>query len=177
MTKEQKNRRLEWCKAHNDQNTNWSTWIFTDETSVVPGQTRGQEGVWRRVREEYDGNKGTVNRKKTSRQNSVMFWGAICHGVRGPCHVWSKETELERREALKELEIENQTAEEAARKSPQLNPPTISKRGCKLQFLTEQKKRKKMLRGLIGTDTENTSSVQNYTPFTTRLEPKKVQPY
>lgn len=177
MTKEQKNRRLEWCKAHNDQNTNWSTWIFTDETSVVPGQTRGQEGVWRRVREEYDGNKGTVNRKKTSRQNSVMFWGAICHGVRGPCHVWSKETELERREALKELEIENQTAEEAARKSPQLNPPTISKRGRKLQFLTEQKKRKKMLRGLIGTDTENTSSVQNYTPFTTRLEPKKVQPY
>lgn len=84
LTRLQKRNRLKWCLAH--QNTDWSRWIFTDEMSIVPNQVRGRNGVWRRVGEEYQGNKGTVDRKKKP-GSSVMFWGAICYGIRGPGYV------------------------------------------------------------------------------------------
>lgn len=102
LTKDQKRKRLEWCKAH--KNTDWSRWIFTDEMSIVPGQVRGRHGVWRRVGEEYAGDKGTVHRKKKA-GSSVMFWSAICYGIPGPHHVWIPETVKEKRDAAALLEF------------------------------------------------------------------------
>lgn len=62
LTHVQKRNRLKWCREY--KGTDWSTWIFMDEMSIVPGQARGRNGVWRRPREEYQGDKGTVDRKK-----------------------------------------------------------------------------------------------------------------
>lgn len=67
----QKRNRLKWCREHKE--TVWSTWIFTNEMSIVPGQIRGRKGVWRRPGEEYQRDKGTVDRKKQS-GGSIMFW-------------------------------------------------------------------------------------------------------
>lgn len=145
LTKIQKRRRLAWCRAH--KNTDWSKWIFTDETSIIPGQARGRDGVWRRVGEEYQGDKGTVNRKKKDK-GSVMFWGAICLGIPGPSHVWVPETAKEKNDATALLKLDNDIREVRAVQAALLAPPPPKKRGPKLKRLTEEKKRKSGLRGI-----------------------------
>ena len=40
-----------------------------------------------------------------------MFWGCFCWDKKGPCHIWTKETPIERKETEKELEELNITLE------------------------------------------------------------------
>ena len=42
-----------------------------------------------------------------------MFWGCFCWDKKGPCHIWTKETSIERKEAEKELEKLNIALEPA----------------------------------------------------------------
>lgn len=145
LTRIQKQNRLKWCLAH--RNTDWSRWIFTDEISIVPGQVRGRNGVWRRVGEEYQGDKGTVDRKKKP-GSSAMFWGAICYGIPGPGHVWTTETSKEKEIAAEILKTENKQQELAAKIALEATPPRLKKRDRPPTYLTEQKICKKGVKGI-----------------------------
>lgn len=110
------------------RNTDWSRWIFTNEMSIKIGQVHGRHGVWRRVGEEYRGEKGTVDQKKQG-GTSVMFWGAICHDMKGPHHVWIPETKKEKKNTKALLHLENELQEKRAKEAASQAPPPPKKRG------------------------------------------------
>jgi transposase len=113
----QKEARLEWCKDH--QFLNWSKVVFSDETSVVLGQRRGGDKVWRQPEEVND---ATCRRNRYGGFMSFMFWGCFSYDYKGPCFVWpDKESAKEKAEAIKQLEQLNKNREEACREEWQLS--------------------------------------------------------
>ena len=85
----------------------WDGWIWTDEMSLIVGTHYGPERVLRKAEEEY--HPDCLNLKRPG-ETTVMFWGAIIHGI-PPCDcpffIWEKETEEEKTEAEAILEEEN----------------------------------------------------------------------
>ena len=86
MTKEE---RLAWCLERADWTLEqWKDLIWTDETSVQLGGTRGRRRVWRKPEEQF--HKHVIKRRWKGFQE-FMFWGSFSYDKKGPCHVWEKE--------------------------------------------------------------------------------------
>jgi hypothetical protein len=82
--------------------------LWSDETSVVFGQRRGGERVWRTI---YERNDKTIIRNRFGGHSKFMFWGCFSYNYQGPCHLWQKETAAEKRVAEKDLAQRNQQIE------------------------------------------------------------------
>jgi len=93
--------RLAFCLAHQYWTLeDWKRVIWSDETSVILGQRRGTVRLWRRSGEAYE---KTCIRQRWKGFSEFMFWACFSWDHKGPCHVWTRETTQERREAEKEL--------------------------------------------------------------------------
>ena len=91
----------------------WKNIGFTDEMSIEVGGTFGISYVWRDNTERW--NKDCVGSKK-KQGPTVMCWGMIGYGWKGPFYVWEPETEEERKEAEIETARLNAEMEEEAKK-------------------------------------------------------------
>ena len=88
--------RLQWCKdrVHWDLTTQgWDRVIYTDETSVILGEHRGQKHVTRKKNEEWD---SMCCDKDFSQYSTFMFWGSIALNWKGPCYIYRPEDKKER---------------------------------------------------------------------------------
>lgn len=83
--------------------------------SIEVGGTFGLSFVWREKHERWADN--CVGAKK-KQGPSVMCWGMIGWGWKGPFHVWESESKAEREEAAKLIAALNKAAQE---KEDQLN--------------------------------------------------------
>ncbi len=72
----------------------WRRVIWTDETSVILGQRRGMKRVWRKPNEAVE--KSCI-RSRWPGYMEFMFWGCFCYDMKGPCHIWDKETDEEKK--------------------------------------------------------------------------------
>lgn len=91
----------------------WKNIGFTDEMSIEVGGTFGISYVWKDNAERW--NKDCVGSKK-KQGPTVMCWGMIGYGWKGPFYVWEPETEEERKEAEIEIARLNAEMEEEAKK-------------------------------------------------------------
>ncbi len=95
----------------------WKRVIWSDETSIVFGQRRGAERVWRTVQEV---SAPTVIRRCWKGFSEFMFWGCFTYDQKGPCHVWKKETTAEKRKAQRGKDEYNNAHEAAAKEEWEL---------------------------------------------------------
>jgi hypothetical protein len=111
LNKLNKKERLDWCLAHEHWGIEeWKNVIFTDETAVQLGGTRGKRRVWRLPGEAY--NKHCI-RRRWKGFSEFMFWGSFTYDKKGPCHVWEKETPQEKRDRKANLDARNKKNEKA----------------------------------------------------------------
>ena len=111
LNKENKKERLEWCLEREHWTLeDWKNVIFTDETAVQLGGTRGRRRVWRMPREAF--NKHCI-RRRWKGFSEFMFWGSFSYDKKGPCHVWEKETPEEKRDCKADLDTRNLLIEKA----------------------------------------------------------------
>lgn len=91
----------------------WADYMFTDEMSIEVGAVFGKSLVWREKGEKWhDDCVGTKKKNGTS----VMCWGAISWGWKGPFFIWPATTKEEKKKAKEEIEEMNrQMAEEIGR--------------------------------------------------------------
>ncbi|KAG0136904.1 hypothetical protein HOY82DRAFT_598768 [Tuber indicum] len=83
----------------------WANWGFTDEMSIVIGDTYGPSYVWRSKDEKWHEDcMGTI---KKNVGTSVMCWGMIGWNYKGPFYVWEEESEQEKKEAEEEMNFIN----------------------------------------------------------------------
>ena len=84
----------DWCseKNHWTIDKEWKNVSFTDEMSIEVGGTMGTTYVWRDKTECW--HHDCVGAKK-KQGPTVMCWGMIGYGWKGPFHVWETETEDE----------------------------------------------------------------------------------
>jgi hypothetical protein len=109
LTEEMKKARLEFCRAHVDKGDDfWHNIIWTDETSVILGQRRGGYKVWRKSNERV---LRSVIRPRWKGFSEFMFWGSFTYKEKGPCHIYSTENAVMKKQALKEVEELNETLE------------------------------------------------------------------
>jgi len=79
----QQAKRLRWAKDHIRWTmTDWERIIWTDESSVEIGKESRECTVWRRPGERY--NKECLVPTFKSGRQSIMVWGCISYGRRGP---------------------------------------------------------------------------------------------
>jgi transposase len=103
--------RLAFCLDHADWSLeDWKRVIWSDETSVILGQRRGAIRLWRESGEAYE---HTCIRRRWKGYSEFMFWGCFSWDKKGPCHIWTKETAHQRKEADKELIKLNEALEPA----------------------------------------------------------------
>jgi transposase len=85
LNKENMKKRLDWCLAHEHWTLeDWKNVIWTDETAVQLGGTRGRRRVWRLPREAYHKH---VIRRRWKGFSEFLFWGSFSYDKKGPCHV------------------------------------------------------------------------------------------
>jgi transposase len=114
LNKFNKKERYDWCKEREHWTLeDWKNVIFTDETAVQLGGTRGKRRVWRLPGEAY--NKHCIQRRWKG-FSEFMFWGSFSYDKKGPCHVWEKETPEEKRERKADLDARNQKNEKKNKK-------------------------------------------------------------
>lgn len=114
-----KRERHKWCEAHSDWSLDdWKNVIWSDETSVVLGQRRGQVKVWRKTDEQYHKD---VIRGRWKGFCEFMFWGCFSWYNRGPCHVWVAETAAEKKKAEAQIAELNALLEPIKKEEWQLN--------------------------------------------------------
>jgi transposase len=84
-------KRIKW--AEENESRNWSTIIWTDESTIELGKRPGHQRVTRLPGEEYL----PENLQPTfhSGRKSLMVWGAIAHGHKGPLIKLNMEEEME----------------------------------------------------------------------------------
>ena len=75
--------------------------VYTDETSVRVGETRGQIWVMRTNNEAY--HKDCVD-VRYGGYTELMFWGCYTAEMPGPCYVFGNETSAERNLAKEDLD-------------------------------------------------------------------------
>ena len=92
--------------------------LWSDETSVIYGQRRGGEKVWRTI---YERNEASCRRNRWKGFSEFMFWGCFSYDYKGPCHVWTAETATEKKKATTELARRNAVIEEDCRSEWELN--------------------------------------------------------
>ena len=113
LTKDMKAKRLAWCLAHKDWTLDdWRKVLWSDETSVVYGQRRGGERVWRTSYEPYE---KSVLRNRFKGFSEFMFWGCFSYDYRGPCHVYQTESAAQKAAALHDLQQRNASIEATTR--------------------------------------------------------------
>lgn len=114
----QKAKRLEFCLSHAHWSLkDWKRVIWSDETSVILGQRRGQVRIWRTANEAYD---KTAIRNRWKGFAEFMFWGCFSWDKRGPCHIWKPETAADKKTAEKEIQEMNDKLEPDLRASWEL---------------------------------------------------------
>lgn len=105
LTPEQKLQRLnfaiEWLEKLESK---YDRIIYTDETSVRVGESRGQIWVTRTKDEAY--HKDCVDVRYRG-YTELMFWGAYTQEIRGPSFIFSRETTAERNAAKEDLQERN----------------------------------------------------------------------
>ena len=107
LNQKQKDARLQWCLKH--QNTYWRRVCFSDETSVVLGQRRVTDHVWRTAAEFND---PTCRRFRWKGFTTFMFRGCFSYDSKGPGFIWdADETPTEKAEAKKAIEQMNHERE------------------------------------------------------------------
>ena len=104
--------RLKYCIDRKEWGIDeWRNYGFTDEMSIEVGGLFGLNLVWRDKTEEWHDD--CVGCKKKQGE-SVMCWGMIGWGWKGPFYVWETETSEEREEAALAIALleEGREAEE-----------------------------------------------------------------
>ena len=79
-----------------DSTTPTKNVIWTDETSVILGQKRGKERVWRTAVDRFHPD---CRRYRWKSYSEFTFWGSFSYDKKGPYHIWSSETTKEKKEA------------------------------------------------------------------------------
>jgi len=103
LKSENKLRRLCQCLERRSwKQTAWSNYGFTDEMSFDMGALVGLQLVWREMTERWHEDCGGAMKKQGA---TVMCWGMIGRGWKGPFHVWVTETDKEREEAATGIAI------------------------------------------------------------------------
>lgn len=111
LTPKMKEARLAFYLQYKDWTLeDWKNVIWSDETSVVFGQRRGGERVWRQAGEIAE---PTVIRNRWKGYSEFMFWACFSYDKKGPCHVWKPETVAEKKAATIEIARLNEEAEPA----------------------------------------------------------------
>src|SRR6185369_4506371 len=83
ISNENRKKRLIWCKEHiNWSMPEWSSIIWSDESSVEIGQSSRRELVWRKAGERY--NSDCLRPTFKSGRKSVMVWGCFVGDRLGP---------------------------------------------------------------------------------------------
>ena len=109
MNKEQRKARYQWALKYQYWTLDdWKKILFSDETSVIVGHRRGADRVWRKPSERDN---KTVIQGRWAHYSEFMFWGSFSYDFKGPCHIWQKETDKEKKEAFKAIEKMNQERE------------------------------------------------------------------
>jgi hypothetical protein len=102
LTDDMREARLQFALRYKDWTIEqWKAVIWSDETSVVLGQRRGAQRVWRMPSEVYHPD---VLRRRWKGFSDFMFWGCFSYDRKGPCHIWRKETDAEKLAAQKEID-------------------------------------------------------------------------
>ena len=95
--------RLAYCNERKSWTIrDWANYGFTDEMSIEVGGLFGLNLVWRDNTERWHSDCVGAMKKQGV---SVMCWGMIGWGWKGPFHVWESETEDEKEEAAKTIAI------------------------------------------------------------------------
>lgn len=102
-------------KKTGDQRRNWANYGFTDEMSIEIGGLFGVSYVWREKDECWNDDCVSVKKKQGA---TVMCWGMIGWGWKGPLYIWEAETKKEREEAVSQIASLNKLVKE---KEDQLN--------------------------------------------------------
>jgi Transposase len=101
LSNAQRAARLDFCLKHQEWSLEeWKRVIWSDETSVILGQRRGNIRLWREPHEAYE---RTCIRRRWKNCSEFMFWGCFSWDKKGPYHIWKKETAQERKQADEEL--------------------------------------------------------------------------
>jgi hypothetical protein len=113
LNKDNIKKRLDWCLAHEHWTLeDWKNVIWTDETAVQLGGTRGRRRVWRLPGEAY--HKHVIRRRRKG-FSEFLFWGSFSYDKKGPRHVWEKQTAKENKEMKEDLDARNSLREKADR--------------------------------------------------------------
>ncbi|RPA97195.1 hypothetical protein L873DRAFT_1771557 [Choiromyces venosus 120613-1] len=103
LKSENKLQRLTYCEERKDWTLNeWRNYGFTDEMSIEIGSLFGLNLIWRDITERWHEDCVGAMKKQGI---SVMCWGMIGWGWKGPFHVWEMETKQEREEAATAIAI------------------------------------------------------------------------
>ena len=93
--------RVQWCEDKQDwSEQEWADIAFTDEMSIEVGGTYGVNLIWREKGEKWHTDCIGQKKKKCA---TVMCWGMIGYGWKGPFYVWDIETEEEKKKAMQEI--------------------------------------------------------------------------
>ncbi|KAA8913099.1 hypothetical protein FN846DRAFT_886784 [Sphaerosporella brunnea] len=108
---EDKLQRLVYCQERKDwlPDKEWARYGFTAKMSIEIGGTYGVSRVWREKGEQYEEDCRGATKKNRA---TVMVWGFIKWGCKGPFYIWSPETEAEQVEAREQIAKINQQIEE-----------------------------------------------------------------
>ncbi|RPB04331.1 hypothetical protein L873DRAFT_1840425 [Choiromyces venosus 120613-1] len=103
LKSENKLQRLTYCEERKDWTLNeWRNYGFTDEMSIEIGSLFGLNLIWQDITERWHEDCVGAMKKQGI---SVMCWGMIGWGWKGPFHVWEMETKQEREEAATAIAI------------------------------------------------------------------------
>lgn len=86
----------------------WKSVIWSDETSIMLGQRRGKQRVWRRASEAFT--RSTI-RERWKGFSEFMFWGCFTYDFKGPCHIWKAQSATDGKEAEKIINDWNRAIE------------------------------------------------------------------
>jgi len=56
-----------------------------------------------------------------ARYSEFMFWGCFTYDFKGPCHIWQTEKAVEKKAAMKDIELMNLAVEQEAKEAWELN--------------------------------------------------------
>ena len=113
LNEENRSKRMEWCKEKEywTIEEDWAKIAFTDEMSIEVGGSYGVNLIWREKNEKWHTDCIGQKKKKCA---TVMCWGMIGYGWKGPFYIWNTETEEEKQEAIKEINRLNKLMVEEA---------------------------------------------------------------
>lgn len=148
LNREQRKARLEFCLAHQHWTLeDWKNVIWSDETSVILTR-RGSQRLWRRPDEGFE---RSVIRNRWKGFSEFMFWGCFSYDFKGPCHIWTPETAVERTDAEKEIKELNKELEIKNKEEWELNQRQLpSRKGRKPQWRFTEKTGKLVRRSKSG---------------------------